>query len=143
MDKDTKILLMAVVIILVALVSFNLSDLTGKVTSSSSITVSSPTGTTITFGKYDSMKIVSLNINVGSEAVRNQVDLYRESGARVGQTFKIDKSMSVGSMISNKRVSTTYSIGSDLDANNLIRYYFGAKNKAGDVVLTSDKITIT
>jgi len=32
MDKDTKMLLIAVVIILVALVSFNLSNLTGKIT---------------------------------------------------------------------------------------------------------------
>lgn len=36
MDKDTKVLLMAVIITIVALVFFNLSDLTGKVTTSTS-----------------------------------------------------------------------------------------------------------
>ena len=138
MDKDTKILLMAVVIILVALVSFNLSDLTGKVTKGDKTTiVVSPT--VIEFGLHDTAKIVTIRVSPGKEGIRDKLQMYREKPggydmALSSETVTICK----GSQCYDD-TTISYRIDAELIKGG---YYFIAKNRDGDVVGKSNTLTI-
>ncbi len=76
MNKDTKILLMAVVIILVALVSFNLSDLTGKAVSDITTLTVSPT--IINFGLHDSAKMITIRVSPSKNGIDQRIQMYRK-----------------------------------------------------------------
>ncbi len=145
MDKDTKVLLMAVVIILVALVSFNLNDLTGKAIDKDELQSYSGLSrivipSSVTFGWEQNLKSVKVDFYIGSEAVRNQVYLYDRNDKRKSVSVLIDRRSSPSSTISNKQVQDrSISLSLDLPKGN---YYLGAKNRAGDIILESNYIAI-
>ena len=137
MDKDTKVLLMAVVIILVALVSFNLNDLTGKVTTNNqaSITV---TPTLLTFAKNEAVKVLTINLDLGTNVVDQKVYLYKESGIRVGsESLILCRSSSCGQKDINSMYR--YSINAGLNKG---RYYFVARDRKNNIVAESNKFMV-
>jgi|SRR3989338_66708 len=90
MEKDNKILLGAVLILLVAMVSFNFNTLTGEVTSAktrATITVS-PSDVYFNYNELNQQttKSVELTVDVENGKVINEVWLYRDNGERVERT---------------------------------------------------------
>ena len=87
MEKDNKILLGAVLIMLVAMVSFNFNSITGKATTSSGVLVSAAPSEL--YFSYDDLankpsKVVKVKVEVDSQGIENQLDLYRSNGERIG-----------------------------------------------------------
>jgi hypothetical protein len=80
MNKDTKVLLMAVVIILVALVSFNMSDLTGKIIKNSENAQLIISPTLVTFGKHDTARMITIQVSPGKNGINQKLWLYRGDG---------------------------------------------------------------
>ena len=83
---ENKTWIVIVLIILVAVVVYNFTGMTGEVTKAevTKITVSP---TKVSFGTHDSMKLLNLNIDVGSIGVDKWLRLYRVTatgGVRVG-----------------------------------------------------------
>ncbi len=137
MDKDTKILLMAVVIILVALVSFNYADLTGDITKSgtSSMKVSP---STITFIKYQTKALITIELLV-NEPVENEMYLYKVGSGKVGNQ-KITLCRSSTCSQADLEKSYNYYLNSDLRDGI---YYFVARGRQfNNIVATSNKFTI-
>ena len=77
MNKDTKVLLMAVVIILVALVSFNLSDLTGRIINGSEVSTLTISPTIITFGNNDAATMITISISPGTNGLDKKILMYK------------------------------------------------------------------
>lgn len=71
MEKDNKILVGAVIIILVALVAFNLSKITGQVTKETTTITVNPK----IIGAGD---IISISVVPGSEGAENEMRIYYE-----------------------------------------------------------------
>lgn len=145
MNKDTKVLLMAVVIILVALVSFNLSDITGRQVSnmprSASVTV---TGVPITFAKYQSQATINVGISISGGQVGNRLYLYRESEVKnVKMSSQYAISLCTGSYCKKDDLKSTYTetISPSL-ADGRYYYVLTGSVSVNDVVATSDKFTV-
>jgi hypothetical protein len=86
MDQNNKILIGAALIILVAIVSFRYTDITGEVTKDAVISVS-PSKVYFEMrgdNVYDAAKLVTINVKPGTYGVDRDLELYREDGSRVG-----------------------------------------------------------
>ena len=144
MDKDTKILLMAVVIILVALVSFNLSDLTGKVTSEASVTVD--TGSfddkVIFTSDVDTVKLVTVELLLGNEVVNEKMDLYmcnpRQVERRMSASHALDLCGRSKCGQSDLKPSYDYKVYGSLKDG----YYCFIAKKDGTEVATSNRFKV-
>ena len=77
MNKDTKVLLMAVVIILVALVSFNLNDITGRIINGSEVSTLTVSPTIITFGNNDAATMITIGISPGTNGLDKKILMYK------------------------------------------------------------------
>lgn len=91
MEKDNKILLGAVLILLVAMVSFNFSSLTGNAatTSSGSGVTVSVTPTDVFFSKEDTTRTVTVKVRTDDKEIENYLYLFRSNGERVGNKVVI------------------------------------------------------
>lgn len=105
MDKDNKILLSAILIILVALVSFNFGDITGKIVKDSTVVAVSPSE--VTAGEY-----ITVYVNPGSDGVKNVAYVYRENDVRIPATINL-----CGSSKCEDEISVTYKILNNWDDN--------------------------
>ena len=93
MERDNKILLGAVLILLVAMLSFNFNSITGKVTASNKAAVRADPSS-VYFSADDlanrPTKVVSVKVTVSSGSVENNLQLYRSSGERMnGKTRQL------------------------------------------------------
>jgi hypothetical protein len=132
MDKDTKVLLMAVVIILVALVSFNMSDLTGKASSTAAVSGIRITvePASVTFAKNDAAKIVTVRASLGSNKVEDNLQLYNaQTNTRLGGK-DLSLCRSSNCRQTDLQPSYQYSISANLKGGS---YYFAAKQGANTV----------
>lgn len=88
MEKDNKVLLGAVLILLVAMLSFNFNSVTGEVTKDSASLKVSPTS--VYFSQEDlnsrPSKIVSVKVSVNSGSIENELYLFRSNGVRTQQS---------------------------------------------------------
>ena len=75
MDRNTRILLFAVLIILLALVALNFNSLTGKVLSNQKIDIDIQPSV-IECGPYDRTKIVNIVVSPGVMGIDNTFSLY-------------------------------------------------------------------
>ncbi len=94
MEKDNKVLLGAVLILLVAMVSFSFNDaVTGEVTSSAASVSASPTQVYFNFDDLANRptKIVTVTVNVREGSVENDIQLYRDTGEKVEAKKQICK----------------------------------------------------
>lgn len=82
MEKDNKILLGAILIILITLVSFNFGDITGKVVKEGTVVSISPA--TVTAGDY-----ITVYVKPGSKGVESSAYFYRIDGTRIPATVKL------------------------------------------------------
>lgn len=133
MNENTKILFLAALILVVAIVSFNL-NITGMASKGkTSITV---TPANIVFGKYDSMKTISVAFKgIGTKGIDEQANLYRETGERIGQYgFEI-----CGESTCYKDVTKQIRIGADLEAG---KYYYKAQNARTGEEFKSNLFTV-
>jgi len=138
MDKDTKILLMAVVIILVALVSFNLSDLTGKVTKSDK-TIIAVSPSVLTFGLHDSSKIITVRVSPGEGGIRKRLLMYRVKTGGYDSVVGSETVSVCNRDICYDDVTVSYRIDAGLLEG---RYYFAAKARKGEQVGKSNILEI-
>ena len=135
MDKDTKVLLMAVVIILVALVSFNLTDLTGKVTKGSTATITvSPS--VVTFAKNEVAKMVTIKVSPGKEGINRKLEFYivrsGSTDTRVGtESVNICRTSTC-----YEDVTVSYRLNSGLSG----KYYFIARDRRGVEIVGKSNI---
>jgi len=119
MDKDNKVLLAAVLIILVALVAFNFGDITGKAVKDDG-TVIAVSPTTVKFGEYDTMKLVTIKVIPGKDGVDTVMSLYMVDGFKVsGETVNI-----CTDSICREEATLTYKLDSELKPG---KYYFKAE----------------
>jgi len=87
MERDNKILLGAVLIMLVGMVSFSFSGVTGRVTRASNEVVVTASPDSLYFSYNDlnvGTKIVTVKLDILSGTIENNLDLYRSNGERVG-----------------------------------------------------------
>jgi len=118
MNKDNKVLLGAILIILVALVSFNFGDITGKAVSEGSIVAISPK--TITAGEY-----INVYIKPGSKGVEQLAYLYREDGARLPGTINLCSTSKCDEEINVKyKIIDTWDNNEKWDINEITKGYY-------------------
>lgn len=87
MNENTKILVLAALVLVVAIVSFNL-NITGKVTDCNDNTRIVVSPITSTFDRYDTAKTLTVSFeNVDSRGLDKDIDLYKASGARIQKNF--------------------------------------------------------
>ena len=144
MDKDTKVLLMAVVIILVALVSFNLNDLTGKPTlnvGSASVSGASITVTpgSVSFGWNVEKMPLTVRVDLGSNVADTKMNLYRCNPGEVEQKLGSHSIPKIcgGSTCSGSSVRTYYA---DVGLND--GYYCFIAKKGSNVVAVSNRFIV-
>lgn len=134
MNKNTKVLLMAVVIILVALVSFNLNDLTGMVSSDITTLIVSPT--VVNFEKYDAAKMITVGVSPSKpNGVNKKVEMYKCKNEKCTSSIKF------GSETANictdstcySKVTISYRLDSGLKTGT---YYFQAE-KDGKIFISN------
>jgi hypothetical protein len=139
MDKDTKVLLMAVVIILVALVSFNLSDLTGKVIKSDTTTISvSPIS--FTFGKHDHARMMTIRVSPGKNGIDKRLVMVESKRSGYDTQISSETVRICGDEICYDDVTISYRVDSGLKEG---RYYFKGKRQNTGQVFTSNKFEIS
>ena len=138
MNKDTKVLLMAVVIILVALVSFNLSDLTGKIISKSEISTLTVSPTIITFGIHDSATMITLRISPGRNGVNQKLQMYE---VKTSGNIQIDGETAniCTDSICYDDVTISYRVDAGLRDE---KYYFKAERENTDESFISNEFEI-
>ena len=153
MEKDNKILLGAVLILLVAMVSFNFNTLTGEVTSSEkarATITASPSDVYFSYNdlNHQTTKKVDLTVNIENGEFVNEVWLYRFNGERIE---KIDNHLcspdgNTQSSYCRPRVyRLTASVSSNLEEGD---YYFRIMSKASTgqvpkLPFNSNTITLT
>lgn len=120
MDKDNKVLLSAVLVILVALVAFNFGDITGKAVESNTVIAVSPTS--VSFGEYDTIKLLTIKVSPGKDGVDTKMYLHQENGFRVGgETVNI-----CPDSLCYDEVTLTYKLDSGIESG---RYFFKAERE--------------
>jgi len=133
MDKDNKVLLAAVLVILVALVAFNFGDITGKAVKDSTVIAVSPT--VVKFGEYDTVKMVTIKVMPGEDGVDTKMSLYKVDGFKVGgETVNI-----CTESICREETTLTYKLDSGLEAG---KYYFKAEREQKGRVFKSNSFEI-
>lgn len=85
MEKDNKILLGAILIILVAMVSFSFRGITGKAVSEKTIVAVSP-------GSITAGESITIYVKPGSVGVEQMAYFYREDGLRIPGTVSLCRS---------------------------------------------------
>lgn len=144
MERDNKVLLGAVLILLVAMVSFNFTSLTGQsVTAESTFaTVRATTeggSTNVHFNERDlfgddgqRQRLVNVEINVESGSIRNNLYLYKEgkeSGSRTGRQVVI--SGCSGSVCPKGTYNVKFKVASDAGVLPDGNYFFRVINSRG------------
>lgn len=83
MNENTKILVLAGLVLVVAIVSFNL-NITGKVVACSEDTIISVSPSKVVFDENDASKIINVAIkNIGNEGIDKDIKLYKSNGVRL------------------------------------------------------------
>lgn len=119
---ENKNWIIVVLIILVALVAYNFSGMTGAISKEQMTTITvSPTS--VTFEKYATMSLVNIKVNIGSIGVDKSLQLYQETesgSVRVGagETSICNRD------ICNGNVELTYKVPSSLEKGT---YFFRAE----------------
>jgi len=134
MEKDNKILLGAVLIMLVAMISFNFDSITGKAAGSGSGVSVSADPSRLHFSYEDleiGTRIVTVNVRVKDGYLDNSDDegleLYRASGERIGG--KGASLCGTKSRCGKDDIKTiAYKFSSELEEGN---YYFQVTTKPG------------
>lgn len=125
MEKDNKILLGAVLILLVAMVSFNFSSLTGKATSTSETeatlsAVSSDGDSSVYFSQDDvrggqigqgGKQPVTVTVTVKSGRIDNSLELYRKVGS--SEAKKEEQQVCTGSSCGKGTYTVVYQLNPD------------------------------
>ena len=83
MERNNKILLFAVLIILVALVAFNFNTISGRTPYEDSILISA-SPSLVDFGGGSTQKPVTVVVDAGDVCVDTKFYLYNEDGSRYG-----------------------------------------------------------
>lgn len=135
MQEDRKVLFLAALIIVVAIVSFNL-NITGKVTScdkSMSIVVGP---SVVEFGKYDASKIINVAFKeIGNRGIDSDIKLYKANGVRVeNNALKVCKKY-----ICYDDVTSSYRVSRNLVGGE---YYFEASRDRGDCKYKSNTFKV-
>ena len=140
MNKDTKILLMAVVIILVALVSFNFNDITGRIISNSEVTTLAVSPTKIDFGPNDIAKMITIRVSPGFNGINKKIMMHRvETGGYDSQITSETANICTDSLCYDD-VTISYRIDSGLKDG---KYYFKAERENMGKVFVSNEFEIT
>ena len=139
---ENKTWIVVVLIILVALVAYNFKGMTGEITKEQ-ITKITVNPTKVSFGKYDTMKLLTIKVDVGSVGVDKWLRLYKVTptgSVRVG---------SESITICNKNicyddVTLTYKLSS---GNKAGTYFFRAERdnydtSKNDIKFDSNKFVI-
>ena len=136
MEKDNKILLGAVLILLVAMLSFNFNSLTGKVTSKEGSDASiSVSPTNVYFTREDlyrgTAKLVTVEVNVKDGEIENKLDLY-EGNSKIGsQSRKICGGRASYCNAASKPYQVTFSFDVDDATQEGRMYHFRAESDRG------------
>ena len=147
MEKDNKILLGAVLILLVAMISFNFNDaVTGDVASGAKIAVTvNPAQVYFSYNDLNNKpsKTVIVTVTVQNGQIENNVDLYRSTGERTTRTKEICKP-ATSSYCTKGVYEVPFTVTSDLDVGD---YYFRVSKrpvaKENRQTVNSNTITIT
>lgn len=141
MEKDNKVLLGAVLILLVAMLSFNFNSVTGNVTNKEDHATVSVNTNTVYFSQEDlnnrPTKPVMVTVRVDSGQVENQITLYRATGEKTNKREKVCESKT--NCESGKTYTVEFGIGTDLEEGD---YYFtveGHKEQLNGNTFTRDK----
>ena len=135
MNENTKILVLAALVLVVAIVSFNL-NITGKVTDCNDNTRIIISPTTLTFDRYDTAKSIVVSFEgIDSRGLDRDIDLYKENGARVETNFM--------------RICSDYQCREDVTKSETLSvrykgdtYYLQATRTNDGCVYTSNKFTL-
>ena len=118
MNKDNKVLLGAILIILVALVSFNFGDITGKAVSEGSIVAISPK--TVTAGEY-----INVYVKPGSKGVEKLAYIYREGDIRMAGTISLCRTSKCEEEVDVKyKILDIWDNNAEWDINEITRGYY-------------------
>lgn len=136
MERDNKVLLGAVLILLVAMLSFNFNSITGNATNTGKVTITA-TPSEIYFSEKDlynnegnSQKIVTVTINAGLD-IDSDLKLYSEGGLPKGKIEICNTLSSCKKGVYKKQ----FKISSNLPEGN---YFFRIDSKRGLLVKNSD-----
>jgi hypothetical protein len=139
---ENKTWIVVVLIILVALVAYNFTGMTGEITKDQ-ITKITVSPTKVIFDKYDAGKLVTINVDIGSIGVDNWLQLYKVAGTESIRLAK-EKIAACHDNICTKDVTLTYKLTAGLESGT---YFFRAErdnydNIGHDLKFDSNKFVI-
>ena len=134
MNKDTKVLLMAVVIILVALVSFNLSDLTGMQIRSD-VTTLTVSPITTTFERYDTAKMITIRVLPADNGVDKKIEMYKCKNEQC--TTSIRLGAETANICTSSTCSEDVTVSYRLDSGLRVGIYYFQAEKDGEKFISN------